>query len=93
MTKEDQPKKKRRVPRKRQPAPAKAPPPVPSVPAEPRPDKPKVRPAPYQYYDDCKQCQEYRRVGGPYHTGSSGCRCGSLASGGDIAHCTCSTCF
>jgi len=27
------------------------------------------------------------------HFGSSMCRCGSIASGGSNAHCTCSSCF
>lgn len=42
----------------------------------------------------CKACAEYSASGfGPRHEGSTGCKSGSLASGGNVAHCTCDTCF
>lgn len=43
---------------------------------------------------ECEGCQRNERVGyGPSHDGAQRCRCGSLASGGAKAHCTCSACF
>jgi len=42
------------------------------------------------------KCEECRRIGsgfGPRHNGSRHCESGSIASGGDRAHCTCDTCF
>ena len=42
----------------------------------------------------CKECQRWKDFGfGPRHDGSSSCKCGSIASGGTKAHCTCSACF
>ena len=39
-------------------------------------------------------CSTCKRGGpGPSHEGSSHCRCGSIASGGIKAHCSCSTCY
>lgn len=44
--------------------------------------------------ETCQGCNQNRAIGfGPSHSGSPLCRCGSIASGGDVAHCTCSTCF
>lgn len=45
---------------------------------------------------DCETCRQIREVYegyGPSHDGSSRCRCGSIASGGTKAHCTCRACF
>ena len=42
----------------------------------------------------CHDCELYGGYGfGPSHQGSPNCKCGSIASGGDKAHCTCRTCF
>lgn len=41
----------------------------------------------------CAGCREAYMLGGPSHRGSMLCRCGSIASGGTTAHCSCSTCF
>lgn len=42
----------------------------------------------------CRTCAIVKIDGwGPSHFGSSGCRSGSLASGGRNAHCTCDGCF
>ncbi len=42
----------------------------------------------------CKMCDDVKAEGiGPSHDGSRACRCGSIASGGDRAHCTCRACF
>jgi hypothetical protein len=42
----------------------------------------------------CRQCAVQSVFpGGPYHAGSPRCRCGSIASGGQRAHCSCSICF
>lgn len=43
---------------------------------------------------DCPDCERFRALGtGPSHNGRPGCRCGSIASGGTKAHCSCSTCW
>ena len=44
---------------------------------------------------DCKECQEITNHGGfgPSHNGARSCESGSIASGGNRAHCTCDTCF
>ncbi len=48
--------------------------------------QPKARP--------CKMCEAVKAEGlGPSHNGSRSCRSGSIASGGDRAHCTCDACF
>ena len=39
---------------------------------------------------NCKLCIEGHLSS---HIGSSFCECGSIASGGDKAHCTCDRCF
>jgi hypothetical protein len=44
-------------------------------------------------YPDCWMCQKYAGKFAPSHRGSSFCKCGSIASGGDKAHCTCDLCF
>lgn len=43
----------------------------------------------------CRFCDTLKNGDGwgPSHFGSSGCRSGSLASGGRNAHCTCDGCF
>ena len=48
----------------------------------------------------CVQCDAIKRIGyGPTHNGSGACRnarhgvAGSIASGGDVEHCTCDGCF
>lgn len=41
-------------------------------------------------YEACPGCRgDY----GPSHSGSADCQCGSLASGGEKAHCSCDRCF
>lgn len=40
---------------------------------------------------DCAECQD--RTNPVSHKGSRVCRCGSIASGGTTAHCTCDACF
>ena len=45
---------------------------------------------------DCALCREIREKHhgfGPSHDGSRNCQSGSLASGGQRAHCTCDVCF
>lgn len=47
-------------------------------------------------YPDCETCKLIHEVYngfGPSHEGSKRCESGSIASGGDRAHCTCSVCF
>lgn len=48
-----------------------------------------------QVIASCPVCRQIIASGfiGPSHKGSSGCRSGSLASGGDRTHCTCDGCF
>ncbi len=41
----------------------------------------------------CPVCSQIGAGFGPSHDGSPLCRCGSLASGGHRAHCSCDTCF
>jgi hypothetical protein len=42
----------------------------------------------------CRQCAVQSVFpGGPDHDGSPRCWCGSIASGGQKAHCSCSICF
>jgi len=41
---------------------------------------------------ECSTCVRYAN-GGPSHEGSRLCRCGSIASGGTKAHCTCRACW
>lgn len=43
----------------------------------------------------CETCEQIKREGGfgPSHNGSKRCESGSIASGGQNAHCTCDTCF
>ncbi len=43
----------------------------------------------------CAVCLSIRDEGGfgPSHAGSSSCQSGSIASGGDRAHCSCDVCF
>jgi len=43
----------------------------------------------------CMACVRIIKEGGfgPTHNGSKNCESGSIASGGDIAHCTCDVCF
>lgn len=41
--------------------------------------------------EQCKGCQETGMH--PSHDGSQFCESGSIASGGDTAHCTCDWCF
>ncbi len=40
----------------------------------------------------CPTCAKYKGFG-PSHNGSRHCESGSIASGGDKAHCTCDFCF
>ncbi len=42
---------------------------------------------------ECKYIREKYHGFGPSHDGSRGCESGSIASGGNNAHCTCDTCF
>ena len=43
---------------------------------------------------DTKDCSTCKREGmKPSHFGSARCESGSIASGGNRAHCTCDTCF
>jgi len=53
-----------------------------------------------EYKPGCPSCEanwpdgpEGKRVHGPYHNGSIACESGSIASGGDRSHCTCSICY
>lgn len=48
-----------------------------------------------QLEQNCQTCKEIRHNHnfGPTHFGSRRCESGSLASGGNIAHCTCDVCF
>jgi hypothetical protein len=43
----------------------------------------------------CPTCEYIKKHDGfgPRHNGSSECESGSIASGGENAHCTCDTCF
>lgn len=41
----------------------------------------------------CKKIREEYNGFGPSHNGSRNCRSGSIASGGNVAHCACGTCF
>ncbi len=42
----------------------------------------------------CVQCERNKNGdNGPSHDGSVRCESGSIASGGDRAHCTCDVCF
>lgn len=43
----------------------------------------------------CAECERIQRAGfGPSHNGARACRMGrSIASGGDLAHCSCAGCF
>lgn len=43
----------------------------------------------------CPTCRRVATEGGlaPSHDGSPRCQSGSIASGGDYAHCSCGTCF
>ncbi len=46
--------------------------------------------------EDCPTCKLIRERDngfGPTHRGSKNCESGSLASGGEHAHCSCDTCF
>ena len=48
------------------------------------------------YKEECPTCVRIRvehHGYGPSHNGSSLCRSGSIASGGNRAHCTCDACF
>jgi hypothetical protein len=40
---------------------------------------------------NCSQCQDVTNP--TRHKGSPYCRCGSIASGGPNAHCTCDICY
>lgn len=45
---------------------------------------------------ECRTCAAIRILHhgfGPSHDGSRNCKSGSIASGGNITHCTCSPCF
>jgi len=44
---------------------------------------------------ECQTCILIAARGGfgPSHDGSEHCESGSIASGGDVAHCTCDVCF
>ncbi len=55
----------------------------------------KLVPGPYPApLPGCAECEEGKKYEiFPDHRGSRYCRSGSLASGGDRAHCTCDTCF
>ena len=42
---------------------------------------------------ECQTCREHPGGYGPSHEGSPNCKSGSLRSGGQKSHCTCSLCF
>jgi hypothetical protein len=45
-------------------------------------------------WHNCLNCVLFAKIEyGPSHNGSKGCQCGSIASGGTVSHCSCSTCF
>ena len=48
-----------------------------------------------QFEPLCETCEQVKSKGGfgPSHNGSPSCQSGSIASGGNKAHCTCDTCF
>lgn len=55
-----------------------------------------LAPPPAPASGECLTCFEIReRHGGfgPRHAGSESCESGSIASGGDRAHCSCDRCF
>ena len=41
----------------------------------------------------CEGCERKRQGMYPSHNGSAMCKSGSIASGGNKAHCTCDVCF
>lgn len=48
---------------------------------------------PYKNDPNCEVCKKYKGQFAPTHNGSQYCNCGSIASGGTKAHCTCDVCF
>lgn len=50
---------------------------------------------PFEFVTFCSTCLQIEIEGGfgPSHEGSKHCESGSIASGGDRAHCTCDVCF
>jgi hypothetical protein len=48
-----------------------------------------------QKEEKCEYCEQIKNNGGfgPSHNGTRLCRSGSIASGGNRAHCTCDLCF
>lgn len=42
---------------------------------------------------DCAECRQIGAGMGPSHRGRATCESGSLASGGERAHCSCGICF
>jgi hypothetical protein len=47
---------------------------------------------PYGSDPNCQRCKVAGGAG-PSHNGSAGCRSGSIAAGGNRAHCSCDTCY
>lgn len=66
---------------------------------EQEPNTEKLSPSerkPYGWAEECATCRlirEEHKGHGPSHAGSPRCESGSLASGGNRAHCACDTCF
>ncbi len=65
-------------------------------PAPPRPGNEEIE-IYFKDLADCSTCQRYASqdplAWGPSHDGSKACEAGSIAAGGDRAHCSCAECF